>query len=247
MKRVFLIDAMSHIYRAYFAPMGARQDPLRNSKGQVTQAIFVFTNMLRKLISDEKPTNKNPINFYIFKTIAKANDTTKFIVRERTEGSDTIYVRNIDRTVAQNWFSMNYVDNKTRAALEEYLSLGMKIRDSQHVIQGHQSALNDILTNQARLRSNLGSLGYNDDQSKSLRQSYLNDLQKDEATIKQIRADIQKEEKTQRALEKQGEHLLHGMACVQEVAVPTVAGVAGGGAADTAPGRASPSDSKHGT
>jgi len=55
MKRVFLIDSMSHIYRAYFAPMGARQDPLRNSKGQVTQAIFVFTNMLRKLINDERP------------------------------------------------------------------------------------------------------------------------------------------------------------------------------------------------
>jgi DNA polymerase I len=55
MKRVFLIDSMSHIFRAYFAPMGARQDPLRNSKGQVTQAVFVFTNMLRKLINDEKP------------------------------------------------------------------------------------------------------------------------------------------------------------------------------------------------
>lgn len=55
MKRVFLIDSMSHIFRAYFAPMGTRQDPLRNSKGQVTQAVFVFTNMLRKLIKDEKP------------------------------------------------------------------------------------------------------------------------------------------------------------------------------------------------
>lgn len=55
MKRVFLIDAMSHIYRAFFAPMGMKQDPLRNSKGQVTQAIFVFTNMLRKLLNDEKP------------------------------------------------------------------------------------------------------------------------------------------------------------------------------------------------
>lgn len=55
MKRVFLIDSMSHIFRAYFAPMGARQDPLRNSKGQVTQAIFVFTNMLRKLLKDENP------------------------------------------------------------------------------------------------------------------------------------------------------------------------------------------------
>ena len=55
MKRVFLIDSMSHIYRAFFAPMGARAEPLRNSKGQVTQAVFVFTNMLRKLLKDEKP------------------------------------------------------------------------------------------------------------------------------------------------------------------------------------------------
>lgn len=46
---------MSHIFRAFFAPMGARQEPLRNSKGQVTQAVFVFTNMLRKLLADENP------------------------------------------------------------------------------------------------------------------------------------------------------------------------------------------------
>src|SRR5690606_28469212 len=55
MKRIFLIDSMSHIFRAYFAPMGARQEPLRNSSGQITQAVFVFTNMLRKLIKDEQP------------------------------------------------------------------------------------------------------------------------------------------------------------------------------------------------
>ncbi len=54
-KRVFLIDTMSHIFRAFFAPMGMRQEPLRNSKGQVTQAVFVFTNMLRKLLNDEQP------------------------------------------------------------------------------------------------------------------------------------------------------------------------------------------------
>ncbi len=54
-KRIFLIDTMSHVFRAYFAPMGMRQEPLRNSSGQVTQAVFVFTNMLRKLLNDEKP------------------------------------------------------------------------------------------------------------------------------------------------------------------------------------------------
>lgn len=46
---------MSHIFRAFFAPMSGRTDPLKNSRGQVTQAVFVFTNMLRKLLTDEQP------------------------------------------------------------------------------------------------------------------------------------------------------------------------------------------------
>jgi DNA polymerase-1 len=54
-ERVFLIDSMSHIFRAYFAPMGGRTDPLTNSQGQVTQAVFIFTSMLRKLLQDEQP------------------------------------------------------------------------------------------------------------------------------------------------------------------------------------------------
>jgi DNA polymerase-1 len=54
-ERVFLIDSMSHIFRAFFAPMANRTAPLANSKGQVTQAVYIFTNMLRKLLQDEKP------------------------------------------------------------------------------------------------------------------------------------------------------------------------------------------------
>jgi DNA polymerase-1 len=54
-ERVFLIDSMSHIFRAFFAPMANRAAPLSNSKGQVTQAVYIFTNMLRKLLQDEKP------------------------------------------------------------------------------------------------------------------------------------------------------------------------------------------------
>src|SRR3979409_1746899 len=55
-ERVFLIDSMSHIFRAFYAPMANRAAPLANSKGQVTQAVFIFTNMLRKLLLDEKPS-----------------------------------------------------------------------------------------------------------------------------------------------------------------------------------------------
>src|SRR4026208_1183117 len=54
-ERVFLIDSMSHIFRAFFAPMANRAAPLATSQGQVTQAVYIFTNMLLKLVREEKP------------------------------------------------------------------------------------------------------------------------------------------------------------------------------------------------
>ncbi|HJS23987.1 MAG TPA: hypothetical protein VJ751_06510, partial [Pyrinomonadaceae bacterium] len=54
-QRVFLIDSMSHIFRAFFAPMVNRAAPLATSQGFVTQAVYIFTNMLLKLLREEKP------------------------------------------------------------------------------------------------------------------------------------------------------------------------------------------------
>src|SRR6266576_6879267 len=54
-ERVFLIDSMSHIFRAFFAPLANRAAPLATSSGQVTQAVYIFTNMLIKLLREEKP------------------------------------------------------------------------------------------------------------------------------------------------------------------------------------------------
>src|SRR5712671_6804275 len=54
-ERVFLIDSMSHIFRAFYAPMANRSAPLSNSHGQVTQAVYIFTNMLIKLLREERP------------------------------------------------------------------------------------------------------------------------------------------------------------------------------------------------
>jgi DNA polymerase-1 len=46
---------MSHIFRAFFAPMQNRAAPLATSQGFVTQAVYIFTNMLIKLLREEKP------------------------------------------------------------------------------------------------------------------------------------------------------------------------------------------------
>jgi DNA polymerase-1 len=49
-KRLYLVDGMSQIYRAYYAIRG-----LTNSHGSPTNAIYGFTMMLRRLIAIEKP------------------------------------------------------------------------------------------------------------------------------------------------------------------------------------------------
>ena len=51
--RIFLIDAMSFIFRAYHAMAGQR--PMSTKTGIPTSATFVFVNMLRKLRADFNP------------------------------------------------------------------------------------------------------------------------------------------------------------------------------------------------
>ena len=51
-KKLYLIDGYALIYRAYFAFI---RNPLFNSKGENTSAIFGFVNSLLKIIRDEQP------------------------------------------------------------------------------------------------------------------------------------------------------------------------------------------------
>jgi DNA polymerase-1 len=50
--RMFLLDGMALAYRAYFAFIN---NPLKNSKGENTSAVFGFANALIKILEEEKP------------------------------------------------------------------------------------------------------------------------------------------------------------------------------------------------
>jgi DNA polymerase-1 len=50
-KKIFLVDAMAHIYRAFFAPMVRMNAP----SGLPTKVPFLFSNILRRLIKDYAP------------------------------------------------------------------------------------------------------------------------------------------------------------------------------------------------
>jgi DNA polymerase-1 len=50
-KKLFLVDAMAHIYRAFYAPMNRMNAP----SGIPTKVTFLFSNILRRLIKDYQP------------------------------------------------------------------------------------------------------------------------------------------------------------------------------------------------
>src|ERR1700722_17923372 len=51
-KRIFLVDAMGYIFRAFYAPMPLR---LRSAQGVPTNVPYLFAGMIRKLQKDWKP------------------------------------------------------------------------------------------------------------------------------------------------------------------------------------------------
>ena len=50
-KKLFLVDAMNLIFRAFFAPM----ERLRSPQGLPTKVPYLFSNMLRKLAKEHAP------------------------------------------------------------------------------------------------------------------------------------------------------------------------------------------------
>jgi len=54
MKRLFLLDGMALVYRAHFALI---QNPIRNSKGVNTSALYGFINTLLAILEKETPTH----------------------------------------------------------------------------------------------------------------------------------------------------------------------------------------------
>ncbi|HEY3936780.1 MAG TPA: DNA polymerase, partial [Bryobacteraceae bacterium] len=53
--RLFLVDSFGFIFRAYHARARSGAPPMRTTSGLSTEAIFIFHNMLRKLMASFKP------------------------------------------------------------------------------------------------------------------------------------------------------------------------------------------------
>jgi len=55
--RLFLIDAFGFIFRAYHARARSGAPPMRTRTGIPTEAVYIFHNMLRRLLAEQKPAH----------------------------------------------------------------------------------------------------------------------------------------------------------------------------------------------
>ena len=96
--RIFLIDTYGFIFRAYHARARTGAPPMRTTTGISTEAVFIFTNMLRKLSRSFEPKYMAAI----FESIGKTHRETEFAEYKanRTEmpqdlGDQIPYVRRL--------------------------------------------------------------------------------------------------------------------------------------------------------
>lgn len=73
-KKLFLLDAMALIYRAYFA---LNKNPRINTKGMNTSAVLGFSNSLYDILKNEKPTHIG-VAFDSFAPTLRATDFTEY-------------------------------------------------------------------------------------------------------------------------------------------------------------------------
>lgn len=147
------------------------------------------------LVETQEPVERTE-NFYRFRLKAPAKKTTKFIVHEKGDHSETHAIQNVDRDTLRLWLQRKYIDEKTREVLEGILSLNEQIAKLDYEVSQREQEIQEIFNNQSRLRENLQALGDTQDE-RGLRDRYVSELSREEDKLATLRAEI-KERKSER-------------------------------------------------
>ncbi len=94
-QRVFLIDAHGLCYRAFYAVK-----TLKNSKGQPTNAVFGFCNILRKILADAKPTHV-AVCFDVGKQTHRQKKFADYKIQRQAMPDDLVIQINIIRDIVR--------------------------------------------------------------------------------------------------------------------------------------------------
>jgi hypothetical protein len=154
-----------------------------------------------KLVEPESAAEKTE-SFYRFRLSAPPRKTTRFVVAEKGDMVESWQIQTVDRKQIGVWLEKRYIGSDTQQALERLVELGDKAATLDHWIQQRQNEIEEIYSNQERLRENLQALGSSRDEQ-GLRERYIEALSVEEDRLTDLRQQLQQWREEKGAIEEE--------------------------------------------
>ncbi len=128
-------------------------------------------------------------SFYRFRFTVPARENLRFVVTEKGEERDTTMVSSADGETYAIWLRNGYINESTHNALAEIAALTSEVAALRRQVNANEQAIEEIFSDQARLRENLGALGSAANEV-SLRDRYIRELGAEEDRLAELRRAI---------------------------------------------------------
>jgi Carboxypeptidase regulatory-like domain len=136
-----------------------------------------------------KPEGKSQ-SFYRFRVELKPHETFTLPVVEREQGTQTYALSNVTSDQLQLFFTRRYIDEPTRAALQNILDLKSRLAAAESRVAAIDREAADIAADQKRLRDNIEALTKTEE-ARQLIARYVQKADQQETRLEQLAKDRQ--------------------------------------------------------
>lgn len=129
-------------------------------------------------------------SYYRFRVELGPNETRDFVVSERENGSETYALSNVTPDLIQLFVSRRYIDEATRAALQNILDIKARLAQANARAETVEREMAEIAADQKRLRENIGALN-STAEARQLITRYVQKADQQETRLEQLTKDKQ--------------------------------------------------------
>jgi hypothetical protein len=169
-------------------------------------------------LDDETPAPEGKTRgFYRFRVELDAHETTQFAVVERENGMETYALSNLTPDEIQLFVTRKYIDEQTRAALQNILDLKSRLADANARVNAIDKEIAEIGADQKRLRENIEALTKTAE-ARQLIARYVSKADQQETRLEQLAKDKQTANEERARLQTQLDAALRTLALERNLA-----------------------------
>jgi hypothetical protein len=156
--------------------------------------------------------------FYRFRIELAANETRELVVAEREEGRETYALSNVTPDQIQLFISRRYIDEPTRAALQNIFDLKVRVATAQSRVVAIDREIAEIGADQRRLRENIEALTKTAE-ARQLIARYVQKADQQETRLEQLAQEKQAASDERSRLQLQLDNALRALALERDLAM----------------------------